>query len=56
MASSSAKSNRRVISPREMLSKAQDNTQVMRLRTKRDVLPGGHMAALTPVLVDWVLS
>ncbi len=56
MTSSSAKTAHRVISPREMLSKAQDNTQVMRLRTVRDVLPGGHMAALTPVLVDWQAS
>ncbi len=56
MASSNAAADRRVLSPREILSKAQDNTQVMRLRTKRDVLPGGHMAALTPVLVDWQAS
>ena len=56
MTSTKAKTDRRVLSPREMLAKAADNTQVMRLRTKRDVLPGGHMAALTPVLVDWQAS
>ncbi len=54
--SPSAKNDRRILSPREMLAKARDNTQVMRLRTVRDVLPGGHMAALTPVLVDWQAS
>ncbi len=56
MTSSKAKLERRVLSPREMLAKAADNTQVMRLRTVRDVLPGGHMAALTSVLVDWQAS
>lgn len=56
MASSNTKIDRRVLSPREILSKAQDNTEVMRLRTVRDVLPGGHMAALTSVLVDWEAS
>jgi len=56
MASSTIENNQRVLSPREMISKAQDNTAVMRLRTARDVLPGGYMAAQTPVLVDWQAS
>ncbi len=56
MTSSTREIDHRVISPREMLSKAADNTQVMRLRTARDVLPGGYLAAMTPVLVDWQAS
>jgi len=43
----------RVLSPAELLAWAEDNTQVMRLRTFRDVLPGGYMAAMAPLLVDW---
>ncbi len=42
-----------VLSPAELLAWAEDNTQVMRLRTFRDVLPGGYMAAMAPLLVDW---
>jgi len=43
----------RVLSPAELLAWAEDNTQVMRLRTFRDVIPGGYMAAMAPLLVDW---
>ena len=46
----------RVLSPAQLLAWAEDNTQVMRLRTFRDVLPGGYMAAMAPVLVDWRAS
>ncbi len=42
-----------VLSPAELLAWAEDNTQVMRLRTFRDVIPGGYMAAMAPALVDW---
>ncbi len=43
----------RLLSPAELLAWAEDNTQVMRLRTFRDAIPGGYMAAMAPVLVDW---
>lgn len=43
----------RVLSPAELLAWAEDNTQIMRLRTFRDVIPGGYMAAMAPLLVDW---
>ena len=43
----------RTLSPAELLAWAEDNTQVMRLQTFRDVIPGGYMAAMAPVLVDW---
>lgn len=48
--------DRRILSPHELLHRAGDNTHVIRLRTARDVLPGGYMAAQTPVLVDWNAS
>lgn len=43
----------RTLSPSELLSWAEDNTRIMRLRTFRDVLPGGYMAAMAPALVEW---
>ena len=46
----------RVLSPSQLLEWAEDNTQVMRLRTFLDVIPGGYMAAMAPVLVDWLAS
>jgi hypothetical protein len=46
----------RVLSPAQLLAWAEDNTQVMRLRTFRDVIPGGYMAAMAPALVDWRAS
>jgi len=46
----------RVLSPAELLSWAEDNTRIMRLRTFRDVLPGGYMAAMAPALVEWRAS
>ena len=45
-----------VLSPAELLAWAQDNTQILRLRTFRDVIPGGYMAAMAPALVDWRAS
>ena len=46
----------RVLTPAQLLAWAEDNTQVMRLRTFRDVIPGGYMASMAPVLVDWRAS
>ncbi len=56
MASSNGKSDSRILSPRELLAEADSDTDVLRLRTSRDVLPGGYMAAMAPVLVDWKAS
>jgi hypothetical protein len=46
----------RIMSPSQFLSWIEDDTQIMRLRTDRDVIPGGYMAAAIPVLVDWPAS
>ena len=46
----------RALSPSQILSWVQDDTRIMRLRTDRDVIPGGYMAAAMPVLVDWLAS
>ena len=43
----------RVLTPSELMAWVEDNTQVMRLRTFRDAIPGGYMAAMAPLLVDW---
>ena len=44
----------RILSPDQILSWVEDDAQIMRLRTDRDVIPGGYMAAAIPVLVDWL--
>lgn len=46
----------RILSPSQILSWMEDDTQIMRLRTDRDVIPGEYMAAAIPVLVDWHAS
>lgn len=46
----------RTLSAEQILSWVEDDTQIMRLRTDRDVIPGGYMAAALPVLVDWRAS
>jgi hypothetical protein len=46
----------RILYPSQILSWMEDDTQIMRLRTDRDVIPGGYMAAAIPVLVDWLAS
>jgi hypothetical protein len=53
MGSIEAQGQIRVLSPAELLAWAEDNTQIMRLRTFLDVIPGGYMAAMAPLLVDW---
>ncbi len=40
----------RMLSPRELLSRAARGESVRRLRIARNVLPGGYMASLKPVL------
>ena len=56
MAASKSKKDIRVLSPRDLLATAESDTGLLRLRTSRDVLPGGYMAAMAPVLVDWKAS
>ena len=46
----------RALSPRQILSWVEDDTQIMRLRADRDIIPGGYTAAMMPVLVDWAAS
>jgi hypothetical protein len=46
-------SDYRTLSPDQLLKWAEDNTEIMRLRTDRDLLPGGYMAALAPMLAAW---
>ena len=46
----------RTLSPQQILRWAKGHTDAMRLRTLRDVVPGGYMAALVPLLIDWRLS
>jgi hypothetical protein len=43
----------RMLTPAQLQTWAEDNEAIMRLRTDRDVLPGGYMAALAPMLVAW---
>ena len=45
-----------MLSPAELLSWAEDNTRIMRLRTFYDVIPGGYKAAMAPALVEWRTS
>lgn len=56
MAVESTDSVVRMLSPKELLSHAARGESVRRLRISRDVLPGGYMAALAPVLIDWQTS
>ena len=45
--------NYRTLSPDQLLKWAENNTEIMRLRTDRDLLPGGYMAALAQMLAAW---
>ena len=56
MTASESKKDIRVLSPRDLIATAESDTGLLRLRTSRDVLPGGYMAAMAPVLVDWKTS
>lgn len=46
----------RFITPEQLLHLAEHDTQPLRLRTRRDVLPGGLSAAMAPMLIDWDAS
>ena len=43
----------RVITPEQLLHLVEEADQPLRLRTVRDVLPGGLSAAMAPMLIDW---
>lgn len=45
--------NYRTLTVSQLLKWAEDNRDIMRLKTDRDVLPGGYMAAFAPMLVAW---
>jgi len=46
-------SETRTLTPSQLVAWSEDNTQVMRLKSGRDLLPGGYLASFAPVLVDW---
>jgi len=46
----------RTLTPSQLVAWSEDNTRVMRLKSKRDLLPGGYLASFAPVLVDWRAS
>jgi hypothetical protein len=46
----------RVLSPTQLIAWAEGSVRAARLRTFRDVIPGGFMAALAPIRVDWEAS
>ncbi|HEX23219.1 MAG TPA: hypothetical protein ENH21_07295 [Chromatiales bacterium] len=56
MKTNSTESPYRILTPNQILSWVEDDAQVMRLRSDRDVMPGGYMAAAIPALVDWASS
>lgn len=43
----------RTLELQQLLRWAEDNRDIMRLHTDRDLLPGGYMAAFSPALVAW---
>ncbi|MEZ5865366.1 MAG: hypothetical protein R3D25_15355 [Geminicoccaceae bacterium] len=43
----------RTLTARQLRAWMEDESRVMRLRTNRDLLPTGHLAARVPVLVEW---
>ena len=46
----------RVLSPAQMIAWADGSVNAIRLRTYRDVIPGGFLAALAPARIDWKSS
>ena len=49
-------SGHRMLTPAQLIAWAEGNASTARLRTFRDVIPGGFMAALAPAVVDWQAS
>jgi hypothetical protein len=56
MTSSSNDAGQRTLSPKQLLAWAEGGAHAARLRTFRDVIPQGFMAALAPAIVDWQRS
>ena len=46
----------RMFSPAQIIAWAEGSVKTLRLRTYRDIMPGGFMAALAPALIDWNAS
>ncbi len=46
----------RVLSPAQLISWADGSVNAVRIRTYRDVIPGGFLAALAPARVEWKSS
>jgi len=49
-------SETRVLTPAQLIAWADGSANATRLRTFRDVIPGGFMAALVPARIDWQAS
>lgn len=56
MTGSKTSSNVNVLSPAHLIAWANGSVDAIRLRTYRDIVPGGFLAALAPVRIDWNLS
>lgn len=56
MAEQDTTSKLRMLSPSQLIAWAEGSANAARLRTFRDVIPAGFMAALAPAIVDWRAS
>jgi len=56
MAGQEHQSDTRVLSPAQLIAWADGSAKAVRLRTYRDLIPGGFMAALAPARIDWKSS
>ena len=56
MAEHDPDSELRLLSPAQLIAWAEGTANAVRLRTFRDTIPGGFMAALAPAVVDWPFS
>ena len=48
MSKNGKKSETRTLTPGQLVAWSEDNTQVMRLKSGRDLLPGGYLASFAP--------
>jgi len=46
----------RLLSPAQLISWADGSVNAVRIRTYRDIVPGGFLAALAPARVEWKSS
>lgn len=56
MTGSETPSHLRMLSAAQLIAWAEGSLEAVRLRTFRDVVPGGFLAALAPVRIDWKTS